>query len=138
MIKNNTPIFFALWTAEGSWEIRDDKAHQPGGRRHVHIRRRRGRKGEFSWNDDGTRHDKNKFPVSEGMINSAKEIVSEKLGIPVGSLQLVTSLTNKSCIYIDNDNGIVHNSIYANSEVVILVSEEWLVMVSILNKENLA
>ena len=77
---------------DGDWSIRIDSRHGPDQhqRRHVHISKR-GLKGEYSWNEDGTRHDKHRFPVSEQCIRGAKERASRALNIPVSSMHLIVA-----------------------------------------------
>jgi hypothetical protein len=76
------------------WDIRIDKPRAgPTFKTHVHVKRKKGCNGAYSWNVDGTRHDKHKFPVSERHLARAKELASQALGIPVGTLQLLTFST---------------------------------------------
>lgn len=72
-------LVFAYWVCDGEWEVRIDGPHlnPPLGQRHVHIRKRKGRKGEYSWNLDGTRHDKGKFPRNEQGIEAARANASK-------------------------------------------------------------
>ena len=76
---------------DGRWSIRVDKQLGDGRhhQRHVHVTRK-GLKGEYSWNIDGTRHDKSRFPASEEQIDKAKELASNALNIPKNILQLIT------------------------------------------------
>lgn len=129
----NMPIFLACWVTEGEWEVRVDGPHQANGQRHVHIRRKRGRKGEYSWNVDGSRHDEHRFPVNEGMIARAKEIAAGKLRVPVGSLQLLTNLPTWGRVRVMQGvyPFLSETYIFADRDLVILVSEEWLVIVSV-------
>ncbi|WP_319557686.1 DUF6367 family protein [Thiomicrorhabdus sp.] len=128
----NMPIFLACWVAEGEWEVRVDGPHQANGQRHVHIRRKRGRKGEYSWNADGSRHDKHRFPVNEGMITRAKVIAAGKLRVPVDSLQMLTNLPTGGRVRVMHEGYpfLSETYIFADRDLVILVSEEWLVIVS--------
>jgi hypothetical protein len=126
------PMFFACWVSQGEWEIRVDVPRQPKGQRHVHIRRRKNRKGEYSWNEDGSRHDKHRFPVSEGMIGKAKEIAARKLRVPVGSLEMLTGLPRGGHVGITH-NGLLWLSeaaVFAEYDSIILVSADWLIIVS--------
>lgn len=77
----------------GPWRIRIDKRHGPEAhhQEHVHISRN-GLKGEYSWNKDGTRHDKHRFPTSEQQINRAKELAASALNIPQSTLQFITAI----------------------------------------------
>lgn len=76
---------------DGQWSIRVDKQFGDGRhhQRHVHVTRK-GLKGEYSWNIDGTRHDKSRFPASEEQIDKAKELASNALNIPKNMLQFIT------------------------------------------------
>lgn len=126
------PIFFACWVPFGEWEVHLDTAHTPIGQSHVHVRRKRGRKGEYSWNEDGSRHDKHKFPASEGMIKKAKEIAANRLGIPVGSLQFLAGLPRGGRIVILHDGlpWVSETYIFGESELIVLVTEDWLILVA--------
>jgi Family of unknown function (DUF6367) len=77
----------------GDWKIRIDKPHgnQPYHRRHVHIKKK-GLDGQYSWNQDGSRHDKRKFPRSEQCIAAAKRHAAEALGVNVGDLSFISSV----------------------------------------------
>lgn len=59
--------------------------------KHVHVRKR-GLKGEYSWNIDGSRHDKHRFPSNERCINAAKIYAAETLGIPPSSLSFMVGI----------------------------------------------
>ena len=91
----------------GAWTVRVDKPHgnQPYHKRHVHITKK-GLKGEYSWNEDGSQHDKHRFPRSEQCIVSAKEHAANALGINAGNLSFITSIA-----------GGVHVSILATAEL---------------------
>lgn len=77
----------------GDWKIAIHSRHGPKefDRKHVHISKR-GLKGQYSWNVDGTRHDAHRFPESENCIKRAKDLAASALNIPVGSLELVTAI----------------------------------------------
>jgi hypothetical protein len=79
-----------LVIADGPWRIRIDKQQGDGRchQRHIHVTRE-GQKGECSWNVDGTRHDKRRFPTAEKQIHKARELASEHLGVPVDKLQFI-------------------------------------------------
>lgn len=76
---------------DGRWKIRVDKQLGDGShhQRHVHVTRK-GLKGEYSWNVDGTRHDKSCSPVSEEQIDKARELASKALNVPIEKLQFIT------------------------------------------------
>lgn len=126
------PIFFACWVSTGEWEVRLDGAHQPIGKRHVHVRRKRGRKGEYSWNEDGSRHDKHKFPANEGMIVKAKEIAANNLRVPISSLSFLNVLPRGGRIVVLNNGHpwFSETYIFGESELIVLVSEDWLILVA--------
>lgn len=86
---------------EGPWIIRVDSKHgnEPHHQRHIHITRKR-LGGEYSWNEDGTRHDKHKFPTSENSIQAAKEIAAKRLGINPAMLQFMTPISGASEISV--------------------------------------
>ena len=133
MEMTSEPIFFACWVSTGKWEVRLDGPHQSNGKRHVHVRRKRGRKGEYSWNEDGSRHDKHRFPVNEGMIGKAKEIAANKLGVPISSLSFLTGLPRGGRIVVIHDGlpWFSETYIFGESELIVLVSEDWLILVSL-------
>jgi hypothetical protein len=82
-----------LTTKVGPWRVRIDKRHgqEAHHQEHVHISRT-GLKGEYSWNKDGTRHDKHRFPASEQQIGRAKELAAAALKIPSSTLQFITAI----------------------------------------------
>lgn len=77
---------------EGDWTVRIDSPHgaKKYHKRHVHVRKR-GLAGEYAWNEDGTRHDRHRFPASEKCIRAAKNKAAVALRVPVELLQLVIS-----------------------------------------------
>lgn len=124
--------------SEGEWEVLVNGPHQASGQKHVHVRRKRGRKGEYSWNADGSRHDEHRFPVSEGMIGRAKEIAAKKLRVSVDSLQFLTNLPKDCTVRVIHDGYPFLSETYisADWDLVILVSENWVVIVSVDDREN--
>jgi len=130
-------IFHYLTTQKGDWNI---SVHSPHGdkdyhMKHVHVMKR-GEKGEYSWNIDGTRHDKHKFPKNEKYIVRAKKIAAEALGISPGILQLVTVADNYSwykviSIQDDGREELFRMYIYKNQIVVALISDKGLITVLI-------
>ncbi|MCC8538915.1 DUF6367 family protein [Xanthomonas axonopodis pv. poinsettiicola] len=84
-------------TQKGPWSIRIDKPHgrEAHHQEHVHITRK-GLKGEYSWNKDGTRHDKHRFPASEQNIAAAKRLASGALNVSAASLQFLAA-AESSC-----------------------------------------
>jgi len=96
-------VLFALTLREGVWSIRVDPPTNHG-KLHVHIWRKKGR-GTYSWNDDGSRHDKCRFPNSENDIKAAKRLAAKHLGIPESHLSFITMLSGVKYVEIH-----VHNS----------------------------
>lgn len=93
-------IIQALVTEIGDWTISIHPRHGKSehNRKHVHVRKR-GVKGEYSWNDDGTRHDKHRFPKSEQAIIRAKELAAEALKISSSVLHFLVETDGG--VYID-------------------------------------
>ena len=130
-------LCYSTTTKVGPWRVRVDKAHGREGhhQEHVHISRI-GIKGEYSWNSDGSRHDKHKFPNSQRGIAKAKRIAAEALNVPHTSLQFVTSLTG-GCRATLSETGkgsrprsIVTMHVRASEILVILGTSESLVLVA--------
>jgi len=80
------------YAGSNGWTVRLDAPHgnAPNAQRHVHITRRK-LGGEYSWNIDGSRHDRHRFPLNEKCIKRAKEIAASRLRIPITALQLATA-----------------------------------------------
>lgn len=120
----------------GPWRIRIDKRHGPEAhhQEHVHISRN-GLKGEYSWNKDGTRHDKHRFPASEQQINRAKELAASTLNIPQSTLQFVTAIDGGTRVSVSAVPGSARArsvlSVYVrlNQRLVFLGSPEGLAIV---------
>ena len=85
----NDHIVLAFWIRAGEWEYQIHSPHGGQGQKHIHVRRKRKRTGEYSWNLDGSRHDKGKFPAGEQGIERAKGIASERIGVTKDSLQFI-------------------------------------------------
>lgn len=83
---------YLLHSKCGAWDVRIDRPHgsQPHHQEHVHVSRKR-LGGEYSWNKNGSRHDKARFPSSEKMIGKARKIAAEALQVPESILQLITA-----------------------------------------------
>lgn len=86
-------IVFNLTSNVGDWTINTHSRHgsQAHSKNHVHISKR-GLKGQYSWNIDGTRHDQHRFSQNEDCIKRAKELAASTLGVPIGILQLIIQL----------------------------------------------
>jgi len=93
-------LFFCFWTRTGEWEFVVHGPHTDQGREHVHVRRIRNRKGEYSWNIDGSRHDKGKFLENEKGIVRAKEIAAGHLKIEPSVLSLITSFSHPDHVHV--------------------------------------
>jgi hypothetical protein len=122
---------------EGPWIIRIDSKHgdQPHHKRHIHIKRK-GLGGEYSWNEDGTRHDKYRFPVSEDSIQAAKRIAAERLGINQAMLQFMAFIPEVQEISVielsPHHNHEMLSAIFVGGEeeIYVLIYEDRLVFVS--------
>lgn len=120
----------------GPWRIRIDKRHgsEAHHQEHVHISRN-GLKGEYSWNKDGTRHDKHRFPASEQQINRAKELAAGTLNIPQSTLQFITAIDGGTRVSVSAVTGSARArsvlSVYVrlNQRLVFLGSPEGLAIV---------
>lgn len=86
---DQSPLFF-LTLRNGAWEVRVHKPPISPGWRHIHITAKR-LKGEYSWNINGSRHDKHKFPINDKWIKRAKTLAAQHLNVPVDTLQFLTS-----------------------------------------------
>jgi hypothetical protein len=98
-------IAYCLFTKNiQGWSVRIDRPHSgPHAQKHVHVFHRN-LKGEYSWNIDGTRHDKHKFPASEQQIGRAKELGSQALNVPVSTLQFLTAVRGGHRITISTNH----------------------------------
>ena len=84
-------ILQILTTQIGDWTISVHPRHgsKDHDKKHVHVKKR-GMKGEYSWNEDGTRHDKHRFPGAEQCFNRARDLAASALNVPANTLQLIT------------------------------------------------
>ncbi len=100
-------VLFALTLREGAWIIQIHGPHVAEGKRHVHITTKKVR-GTYSWNVDGSRHDKHRFPKSENAIKAAKRLAANHLGIPERQLSFLTTLPSAEVIeiHIDSDQPV--------------------------------
>lgn len=124
--------FAYLEAPRGLWRIRVDKPQGDGlhHQRHVHIWRK-DHDGVYSWNEDGTRHDKAKFPNSERYLLKAKSIAAEHLKVGPESLQFVLQVSGRSLVtgYTDAPEGERPRKIYGgyirvNEHLIILETEQ--------------
>lgn len=99
-------LLYCLGRQVGDWTIRVDPPHgqKEYHRRHVHIKKR-GLGGEYSWNEDGTRHDKHRFPRSDACIGAAKNHAASALGIPVSSLSFLVGEAGGARIALWSNDG---------------------------------
>ena len=88
----------------GDWKITIHSRHgdKPFNRKHVHISKN-GLKGEYSWNEDGTRHDCHKFPISEKCINAAKKHAAEALNVNLNILSFIGGIEGGVNISLHNE-----------------------------------
>jgi hypothetical protein len=85
-------VLFALKVPrEGRWTLRLDKPHYTGDQDHIHIEKK-GLQGEFSWNEDGSRRHRGKFPPGVKNIKKAKKLAAEYLGVDGRTLSLIAML----------------------------------------------
>lgn len=121
-------IFLARFeTTNGPYRIRIDPAGRGwgGARRHAHVTKR-GEKWECTWNEDGSRHDKRRFPTSEGAIQGAKAVAADVLGIDINVMQLVTGIEGGQRIAIGRDDSVLGWKLplfnaYVSSRLVVLI-----------------
>lgn len=66
------------------------------------------------------------------MIGKAKDIAASKLGVPIGSLELLTGLPRGGRIVILHDGlpCFSETCIFGESGLIVLVSEDWLILVA--------
>lgn len=90
----NNFILHHISKKEKGWTIKTHSRHGDKSyhKKHVHVSKN-GLKGEYSWNDDGTRHDEHKFPSSEKSIVKAKELAASALGVDASTLQFIAGST---------------------------------------------
>ena len=81
---------FSFTVRKGRWTIHIHTPDPSLGMKHVHIERA-DLLGQYiySWNINGTRHDKHKFPLDERSIKKAKALAAEQLKIPARTLTLI-------------------------------------------------
>lgn len=129
-------IIKLLTIQDGDWTIIIHPRHgsKDYDKKHVHISKRL-MKGEYSWNIDGTRHDRHKFPKSEQCINRAKALAANALKISPKNLQYLSNFDGGVFVHIQDNLNTVHRqrifSSYVHKEkyIVILGSNNGLVVV---------
>lgn len=87
----------------GGWSVRLDSRHGAAEhhKKHVHLTCKN-LGGEYSWNIDGTRHDKRRFPLAGQKLKRAKQIAAEALGVSESLLQFVTSAPGGARIHLSS------------------------------------
>lgn len=101
-MKSPSQVFLCCLIGKvGDWTIRIDPPHGNAKyhRQHVHIQKR-GLRGEYSWNSDGTRHDEHRFPSSEKCIAAAKRHAASALNIPILSLNFIIGISGGARISV--------------------------------------
>ena len=83
-------ILMFLTLREGPWTIHIHGPRTAEGHRHIHIKRKK-LGGEYSWNIDGKRHDKHRFPKTDNSIKAAKELAAKHLGIDSSILHFIVA-----------------------------------------------
>jgi hypothetical protein len=132
-------LLLAYWVRDGEWEVRIDGPHinPPLGQRHVHIRKRRGSKGEYSWNSDGTQHDKGNFPKNEKDIEAAKRIAADRLKINANTLKFMFFAHPPIHLIVIQLEGALHEVICrTDRHTIVLASDDWLLLVEIRNEDR--
>ena len=133
-MEKETQLFIAFWiNAGGGWVYRIDKrTHHT--LKHIHIKRKKDLKGEYSWNIDGSRHDKHKFPANEKMIKRAKEIAAEKLRVPIHTLRFITTLPTRpfEILIIDDCEIVIYKkSLLQAAPSLLFATDQWIIIVGI-------
>lgn len=122
------PILMAYRLQDGPWEIRIDARHTRHGMRHIHLRRK-GLRGEYSWNVDGTRHDVHRFPTMESALAAAKKCAAKHLhvGVEVFRFEALIPRGERLVLHAADLELVLAGC----AEVVVLVSDEWFVLVEL-------
>lgn len=131
-------IFFASNAKVGKWIVRVDKPRTSNkyDQLHVHVTRSK-LKGEYSWNLDGSRHDKHRFPTNEHGIVKAKELAAEALNAPVHTLQLLTVLPDRFRLSIHSiddcgkDRNLFTTYVRSDETAVLFGTQSGLVMITL-------
>ncbi|MBE3874492.1 hypothetical protein HJ162_15240 [Vibrio parahaemolyticus] len=84
------------------------------------IYQKKGIKGEYSWNDDGTRHDKHKFPNNDKGIGKARELASDALSVPVSSLEFITAISGGIWYKFHSDHDRFSTYVHKHKIIVVL------------------
>ena len=127
-------ILHSLITKNGSWSIRIDSPHgdKDYHHKHVHISKK-GLSGEYSWNEDGSRHDKHRFPNQEQCITKATKLAEEALGLSNGTLHFISMHEGKVRYLVETFNEdsteIFRTYIHKDKVVIIMMSSKGLVSI---------
>ena len=127
-------LFFCFWTKTGEWEFAVHAANtSTKTQRHIHVRRIRGRKGEYSWNIDGTRHDEHAFPTNERDIKRAKEIAGARLKVDPSIFTFVAAFGPDERVYIDWPEPLwpLYPALRSGAGSMLLISDEWTIVMSV-------
>lgn len=104
------PIVESQWrpAAKKGWTLRvDPEMPQMNQQRHVHITKTKyinAKNKQFSWNQDGTRHDKHAFSHSDNCLNTAKKIAQAALGVDSTAVFESNTPANKLLFLCENIN----------------------------------
>jgi hypothetical protein len=132
-------LFLSFWTRTGEWEFVIHGRHSDKGQRHVHVRRIRKRKGEYSWNIDGSRHDVHKFPENDKGIVRAKEIAAQRLKVDPSVLTFVTSFSYPDHVHVISpyDPAPTSYTIFRpRGDCILLTSDDWAIIMSLPQSEQ--
>lgn len=95
------PVNESIWQGSevNGWSYRiDPERPQMRQQRHVHVAKTKNinaKTNQFSWNKDGSRHDKLTFSKSEKGIETAKQIAGIALGIPSAVFESAVEVTSR-------------------------------------------
>jgi len=128
-------LSFLLIKCNKDFYVRIDPPHGSEGYHHKHIHiAKKGKK--YSWNIDGSRHDKSKFDQSEKYIVAAKKIASKELGVDKSIFQLVTIVNSKEKYTLrQNDKNLIYKYYIKNDTIVIFLIGEMNLVIVELKKE---
>jgi len=127
-------ILHSLITKTGSWTIRIDSPHgdKEYHHKHVHILKKC-LNGEYSWNEDGSRHDEHKFPNQEKCIQKAKKLAEKALCLPRGTLQFITMHEGRVRFIVETLNeyekDMFRTYVHKNKIIIIMMSPKGLISI---------
>lgn len=132
-----SPVIIQILTTRiGDWTIAIHPRHgsKDHDKKHIHIKKR-GLKGEYSWNENGTRHDKHRFPREEQCIKRAKELAASALNVSIDTLELITAfgggvfISAQENLHTNHPSKDFHSYIHKGKFAVILGAPNGLVIV---------